>query len=209
MVRLLGGDQFVPVPPVQFDHAVDAASCKPLLVTQRGDEQGRAMHLLREMPQRGLIHVVVMVVRQQHHVDVRQLCQVQTRRCLTLRSRPLHGKASLGKHRVREDVEPADLQQHRDVTDPRGSGLHGHTRLGIGMDEVQVRRHHGNGLVHRPRMPRAPGLPSPPQDFVPALASERLVVVLKAVRPMMLLGRVEVGVLHGEQRRGKTKPRQA
>jgi len=82
------------------------------------------------------------VVRQQHHVDVGQLIQAQARWGLALRAGPLHRKAALREHRVGQQVQAADLQQHRDVPDPGGRRLHGQARLGIGVDEVQIRRDH-------------------------------------------------------------------
>ena len=71
-----------------------------MLVTQRGDEQRAAPGLTGQGHQRVLVHVVVVVVRQQHHVDVWQLIQAQAWWRLALWAGPLHRKAARREHRV-------------------------------------------------------------------------------------------------------------
>jgi len=176
---------------------VDAAAGEPRTVPQGTQDQRAAAGLPRQRQQAGLVHVVIVVVRQQHHVDVGQLLQRQPGRRLALGAGPLHRKATLGEHRVGQQVEPAELQQHGDVPDPGGRGLHGEAGLGVGVDEGQVGGHHGDRILQGPGVTRAPGLPAPAQDFVPALALKGLVGVLKAAGAVVLSLGFEVRVLHG------------
>jgi hypothetical protein len=80
------------------------------------------------------IHVVVVVVADQHGVDARQLVEREAGRPHPLRPGPLHRAGAPGKERVGEDVEPADLDQRGRLADigdlkPRIDGL-GRGRLG-------------------------------------------------------------------------------
>ncbi len=66
----------------------------------------------------GLVEMVVVAVREKHHVYRRQRIQRQRRCHDASRTHPLHGKCALAEHRIGQDVQPADLQKDGRVADP-------------------------------------------------------------------------------------------
>ena len=64
------------------------------------------------------IEVVVMVVRQKHHVERRQLLERTRRRMKALRAGETNGGRALTEHRIREDTEAVELEEDGAVTEP-------------------------------------------------------------------------------------------
>jgi hypothetical protein len=70
-----------------------------------------------QRPQRIGVEVVVVVVRDQHEIDLRHRLQCEGRRRDALRARPLQRRRALRPPRIGEDVEPRHLHQQRGVAD--------------------------------------------------------------------------------------------
>ena len=66
---------------------------------------------LLQPAQRGKIHVVVMVVTDQHNVDLRQVFETNTRIAMAARTYPGKGTASIGPDGIRQDVAGIRLNQ--------------------------------------------------------------------------------------------------
>ena len=158
------------LPPVQLDHPQpgQAQVVEPGLELQRHDEQRRAARLCCQRPHRGLVEVVIVVVRDQHHVDVRQLRGGERQRADPLRPGPGHRRGALGELRVGQHRQTAEPRQHRRVADPGDAGL---GRLQVGCDHRQRRL--------RARRILAAQLPAP--DLPLRLVDGAAVAVAKAL----------------------------
>ena len=93
------------------------------------------------------VEVVVVIVRDEHDVDRRQVLELEAGRSHTLRTGEPDGARARRPLRVGQDVHPVELDQERRVADPghRGGG-------GIGPDRAQVAR--DDGEVRGPGMNR-------------------------------------------------------
>ncbi len=96
----------------------------PGLHAERHDEQGRTLRLPVQRQHAVQVEVVVVVVRDQHRVDVRQFAKRQPRRLGALRAQETQRRGALGEDRIGEQVDAADLHQHAGVADPRHRRLH-------------------------------------------------------------------------------------
>ena len=92
-------------PPVQFDRTRDASAGQRCGVAQGGDD-GRGEAFVQPA-QAGQVHVVVVVVRQQHGVDAGQGVQRQPRRPCPPWPSPGDGRAAVAEHRVGQQGEHA------------------------------------------------------------------------------------------------------
>ena len=63
----------VRLPPVEFDDALDAALCEQRLQSERHDEDRRAARLRRQRLHAGVVEMVIVVVRDDDRVDMRQV----------------------------------------------------------------------------------------------------------------------------------------
>ena len=73
-------------------------------------------------PHRRDIEMVVMVVAEQHHIDRWQIVKPHPRCADTSGPGELHRAAPLRPHRIGQDVQPSDLDQHGGVTDQCNAG---------------------------------------------------------------------------------------
>jgi hypothetical protein len=129
------------------------------------DAQRRQEHL--DLPgqrlDRGMVEVIVVVMREQHAADRRELVDGDRWRMETLRPGPLHRRRALGKHRVGQPPVPTQLQQDRRMPEPvqaaigRGIELrarecvHRHRRMRLGvlrLVEEEIPHHLRAGLRH-------------------------------------------------------------
>src|SRR6185369_4224481 len=74
-----------------------------------------------ELPERPDIHVVVMVVTEQHSVNLRQILKTNSRRTYPCRSHPLQRARSSRPYRIRQDVQPEHLEKKCRVVHERDS----------------------------------------------------------------------------------------
>jgi hypothetical protein len=73
-------------------------------------------------PQQGRdIQVIVVVMAQQHDIDRRQVLEADAWDTMAPRPCELHRAGALAPDRIRDDVQFADLQQHRRVVDEGGA----------------------------------------------------------------------------------------
>ena len=106
------------LPPVELLDALDALVVEPALETERHEEVRAARRHRCQALDGGEVEVVVMVVRDEHQVDWRQLGDVDRQRHDALRPGERHRGRALGKLRVHEDVLPGELDQESRVPDP-------------------------------------------------------------------------------------------
>ena len=180
--RPRGAGDRVGLPPVELDHAVDAALRQPRLEAQRHDEERRSAGLRGQRADARVVEVVVVVVRDQHQIDVRQFGEREAGRDVALRPDEAERRRPLGEHRVGEDAQSAELRQHRRMADPGDRRLHRH-RAGarIGVDEFEIgldRRCRRGGWARRTRTGR---IELPLQQRTQTFRLEVEVVVLKPV----------------------------
>ena len=104
------------LPPVQLPHLgrVHAPFDQQVAHAQRRHEMPDPARQLRD---RGFVEMVVVVVREQHALDRRQLVDRDRRRVKALRPGPLHGRGALGEHRVGQPEGALELHQHRRVAE--------------------------------------------------------------------------------------------
>ncbi len=129
----------------------DPGRSQDRVIAQRRDDQ---RPVARPQPlQRRDVHMVIVVVAEQHDVDLRQVVQPHARRGHTLRTEA-ERSGGVAPYRVGQDVEILRLHQHARVTDPRRRHcIAGHARRGPG------RRDRHRSRPWRP--PVAPGRLSP------------------------------------------------
>jgi hypothetical protein len=110
--------QRVALPPIELGDLLRGNS-KLLEVrshAERRDERGAT---LRELDHRGLAQVVVVIVRDQHRVERRQLRHRHGRRMKSLGPRKRHRPETIAEHGIRDHALAVDLEQHRRVSEPR------------------------------------------------------------------------------------------
>ena len=71
------------------------------------------------------VEMIVVIVRDQHDVDARQLGDVDRQRHDPLRAREAERRRALGEHRIEQDVLAGEPDEHRRMPDPR------HRRVGL------------------------------------------------------------------------------
>ena len=132
--------------------------------------------------------MIVMVVRDHHHIDVRQLAQRQTRRMGTRRTRETHRRGTLREDRIGEHVQTVGLHQNTGVPDPGRRRDHV-LWIRVASNEAQIgrlarRRHVGVwAAIRRADVETASAAPRP-SDLV-----TEDVIVTKSVRGVMQVGR--------------------
>jgi hypothetical protein len=94
------------------------ALAEELRVAQAGIE-ARPRERALEAPQRGDVHVVVVVVGKEHGVDVRQVLEANPRRPHPRRPQRLQRAASLRPDGVGEEIHPVRLDEHGGVVHER------------------------------------------------------------------------------------------
>ena len=176
------------IPPIELDHVLDPAPREPVLQAERHEEARRAAALLGELAHRFLVEMVVVVMRDHHRVDVRQLGERRHRLHHALRPREADRRGALGKMRIGEHIQPAHAQQNGRMPDPGHRRIGGKLRL-RGLEAVAVFR------ILRQAVAQLVPLPAPEA----ALLGVR-VVVAKALGRAVRLGRIEVLEAHGDER---------
>ena len=168
MTRRVSIDRLLP--PVQLDDLAHAPAADVGAESEWNDPR-RPRMCARDPPNGGLVEVVVVIVREQHDVERRQAIERQRGIHDASRPRPLNGERALTEHRIGEHIEPAELEEHGRMPDPRrGEGSVARARVhdgGCRDWERTARRRRGELL--------SPALERPSQHVAP---SARL-----AVRP--------------------------
>ena len=138
--------------PIQFvDHRLGGNGLvTPTLEAQR-NHKGRGRRALVNLPHRGRIQMIVMIVGNQDHVHQQVAANLGNpagRWSDGLRSVPLRGRAALGKDGIRQNGTSLDLNQQRGVSQP------GHLNNAIRrwmLESVPVHRLDGKVFV-QPRL---------------------------------------------------------
>jgi hypothetical protein len=126
------------IPPVEFHCRRNAELRQPSPDSQRHQEQRRAALLSRQHLHAVAVEVIVMIVRDQHDVDVRQVLRCNAWRLRASRSDELHRRGTPREYGIRQYVQPARLHQHRRMADPSHRGNHRGAGQGIAPDEIQI-----------------------------------------------------------------------
>ena len=130
------------------------------VIAQRRDDARRVPS--RQRGQGRHVQMVVMVVADEHRVELRQILEGDARRVHPLGSRPWHGAGALGPDGIDEDVEPLGLDEEGGVAHQRhAQGLA--LDAGGGMIVKGARRMSGPGRA------LAPGHPA--QQLAPRLVA--------------------------------------
>ena len=109
------------LPPVDVLRARNAVALeKPRVAESRDDARMKRRHQPTERRQ---IHVIVVVVAQQHDIDRRQVLEPDSRWRMAPGSRPAHRTRALRPDRVGEDVEAVHLHEQRRVIHERHAQL--------------------------------------------------------------------------------------
>ena len=159
----LGARQAMALPPVQFSDArrLNAPGLQVRPHAQAGDEGQLG---LGQSAHRGMAQVVVVVVRDQHRVQLRQGLQRHRHGLKALGPGELRRRCTLAPHGVGQHTRAVDLHQHRAVAQPGGAQArvgalepararvlrrqwHGRHASCAAADEVGQRRHLGRGVA--------------------------------------------------------------
>lgn len=89
-----------------------------IVISQRRHHERAVLGI--ETAQRRHVHMVVMIVAEQYHVDLRQCLECDTRRTHALGAAERDRASSFRPYGVGEDVETARLDQHAGMPDDRG-----------------------------------------------------------------------------------------
>ena len=109
------------LPPVELDHVRRAERDEQRLHAERHEES--RMVRVHETPHRVFVEMVVVIVRDDHRVNRRQVLEAQPGRNDPAWPRELHGARALAPVRIREDVEAIELHEGRSRESPlRRSG---------------------------------------------------------------------------------------
>lgn len=109
------------LPPVELDHTRDSLPLEPALEAERHHEDRVVAG--GDARDRAQVEVIEVVVRQNDHVDGRQVLEGEPRGLQALRPREGYGARPPSPVRIREQVDPVELQEHRRVPDPGHRGL--------------------------------------------------------------------------------------
>lgn len=106
--RGLSGRQFdiTLFPPIQFRDIAGTAFRKPLLNSKR-DEEVDVLVLLGNLEDRGVAHVIVVVVADHYSIDIRDFLHLARDICVSLGSHEAERTAPGREHRVEQDSEAA------------------------------------------------------------------------------------------------------
>ena len=108
------------LPPVELGDALgrtpQASRCAP---TPSDVTNGTSR--LRQLADRRVVEVVVVVVRDDHHVERRQRAQAHRHGLEALRARRTATASARSPHRIGEHAQAVDLDQHRRVAEPGGA----------------------------------------------------------------------------------------
>ena len=143
------------VPPVELGHVANALAREPGLQPERHEESRRAAGLRREPPHRFAVEVVVVVVRDDDGIDMRQIAELQRAAAPRARgpAKPTGDARSVRCASVRM-LTPLELQQERGMPDPGQRGLGA-----VGL-EPELRRAAAARSGSRPRESSATPSPS-------------------------------------------------
>ena len=176
------------VPPIEFNHVGDAQIGQPGLQAQRYQKERSAIPrwisgfgALVQVKDGPAIQMVVVIVRDHHDIDGRQIFQGHSGRLLALGAQQLHRRRALAEDWVGQHIKPAGLHQGAGVADPGHQGLHCFARFGIGVDQGQVRCLRGRGSFRRAGKIVPKGVPFPAQQIEKRFLYSPDVVVFKAV----------------------------
>jgi hypothetical protein len=127
----------------------DAAPPQPVLQPQRHHEQRRPARLRVQASQRGVVEVVVVVVRCQHQIDVRQRMNSDAGWLMPPGAGKAHWRCAVGKHRIGQHVESTQLRQHRGMADPGDRRAHPGACAVVRHYERQIGTRLGDGSRRR------------------------------------------------------------
>ncbi len=116
------------LPPVQLDGARHTRPCEAPRIAERGHDERSPARL--EGAQRGQVHVVIMIVAEQHGVHPRQSIERDSRRPRAARTSPLNGRRALAELRVREQGQAREAQQESAMSDEGNADMAGRDRAG-------------------------------------------------------------------------------
>ena len=138
------------LPPIELLHLgrIHAPLDQPIAHAQRSDEMP---HLGRQRQDGSVVQVVVMVVRQDHAFNGRQVFQADGRRMEALGAHPLHRRCALRKHRVGQPEPALKLHQQGRVPEPVQAAVGRGLQLGGRQRGHRHRqgRHGVGGLVEK------------------------------------------------------------
>ena len=142
------------LPPVQLFDLAGVHTPGDQLVAD-AERCNEARGLASQLHYRGMVEMVIVVVREDHAGDGRQFVDADRRCVEARRAHPLHRRGALGEHRIGQPVLAAQLQQDRGVPQPEqtavrrsveGSAVQRLHRNGVGRDGAL-------GLVEQERPP--------------------------------------------------------
>jgi len=110
------------LPPVALDHRPNAIRVQQFAQSQRTEPQ-RLRGSARNPANRTGIEMVVVIVREQDHIDWRERVEVESGRHQSARTEPLKGRRAFAPDRIGEDVHWPELQQRGRVADPRDGSM--------------------------------------------------------------------------------------
>ena len=97
------------MPPIQLDDAVDSLAGKPRSVAERSVVGDLVPESVSQSPYSRSVEMVVVVVRQQHRVDRRQICDGRQGVDKAARASELDGRGSLRPHGICQQIETRKL----------------------------------------------------------------------------------------------------
>ncbi len=142
------------LPPVELDRIRDSRVGEPCLEAERNDEERRPSRLRGERLHARRVEMVVVVVRDDDGVDVRQVGERDPGRERALRAGEGERRRALGEDRIGQDVAAADLDQRARVADPCHRGNHRRAGCGVGVHEREVRLRRAASRAAAPRAAR-------------------------------------------------------
>jgi hypothetical protein len=114
--------------PVELGDArrIDAVALEVATHAERRDDR---YALARQGLDRRATQVIVVIVRQQHHIERGQLVEPNGDGMKALGTRKAHGRRALAKHGIGEHPAPLELEQCRAVAEPGDPKTAGSPRL--------------------------------------------------------------------------------
>ena len=158
---------------------------EPRLDAERHDEQRRAAGLGGERLDRRRIEMVVVVVRDQHRIDARQIGRGEARWDRPLRAGERQRRDAFRQHRIGQQGDAAHLQQHAGMADPGRGRLHRRAGGGVAAQELDVGRLSRRRGGRLGRQAVAHRIELPLQESAESARGEVQVVVLEAAVAMM------------------------
>jgi len=185
---------FAGIPPVQLINVGNTAFDKPGLDPEWHQPARRLAG--RQTLDRRFVQMVVVVVRNQHEINARQVFNSQGRRHDTARRQPRDGAGVVAQVRVEQNVLAADLQEHAGMSEPGDDRAF--MRLGDAGTVHWLRPLFDEGRVTPGRRcGRAKVTPrATPDNFVPRHPAEfqSRVAIDETLRPVMCLVGLVVGI---------------